>query len=275
MTERPPKKGVCECWLDSWHEFHDFVEKKAIVAPAWVYRGQADFNWPLCSSLDRLRKQYPKRRHLGDGVPKWFDVPPLSEKEHLDAFKRAVRGRLGPNTRLSSDSDCDDWWALGQHHGLATPLLDWTRSPYVALFFAFDEEYCLTQNGQWEKPTYRGVYAFSTSDMGPHNENKNSPVQLVSPWTDTSYRLVSQASLLLRLPADKDLEGEVKKKFAGEEHARALWKLRIPNKGRDECLAVLNKMNINHMALFPDLDGAARHVNSLWQPGHEDSIAYV
>ena len=29
------------------------------------------------------------------------------------------------------------------------------------------------------------------------------------------------------------------------------------------------------MTLFPDIDGAARYVNSLWEPGHEDLSAYI
>ena len=58
-------------------------------------------------------------------------------------------------------------------------------------------------------------------------------------------------------------------------HDPTFTKIRIPNEGRTPCLVALNKMNINRMTLFPDIDGAARYVNSIWQPGHEDLIAFI
>ncbi|NOY43500.1 MAG: FRG domain-containing protein [Planctomycetes bacterium] len=272
MEKNPVKNSVEEICLDSWREFFDLTVDSFATGPAFVFRGQTAYDWPLESSIDRLESKYPKRKNLCGSIPEFFERPPFTEEQHLNAFKRAIRGRRGPNPGALSE---DDYWALGQHHGLATPLLDWTRSPFVALFFAFEEEECLHADGKWGEPEYRGVYVLSTNTIEDAAKDDTFAVRILSPESDANYRLISQAALFIRMPRKTKLEDYVAKHFPKENRNATFKKIKIPNDDRDDCLVTLNKMNINHMTLFPDIDGAAKHVNTRWRPGHEDSIAYV
>lgn len=272
MEILPTQNGVCEIQLESWREFFTLTTDSFATTAALVFRGQTSYEWPLVSGIDRLEKQYPKRKNLVGKKPEFFDRPPFTEEQHLDAFKRAIRGRRGPNPAPLSE---DDYWALGQHHGLATPLLDWTRSPFVALFFAFEEEECSLPEDNWGVPEYRGVYVLSTHTIKTVVEDGVPAVRILSPETDANYRLISQAALFVRMPRKTDLESYVATHSTGHDHGATFTKVKIPNTDRDGCLIALNKMNINYMTLFPDIDGAAKHVNARWRPGHEDSIAHV
>lgn len=126
--------GILEFKLDSWTKFMDVHSYLMINAKDHIWRGHRCADWFLSSTLDRLFDRLMQETSHTSGVK-----PDHSFLQaHLKQFKYAVRGRRGSNPTKIED---DDWWALGQHQGLATPLLDWTTSPYVAAFFAFEKQY--------------------------------------------------------------------------------------------------------------------------------------
>jgi hypothetical protein len=124
--EEDTPDGINVVHLLRWRYFSDYINQEMLEFKQFIWRGHASDQWPLESTLDRLLRR----------TDQLYDAE--TRKHHLNSFKYSSRGRRGTNPPiLLSDND---WWALGQHHGLATPLLDWTTSPYVAAYFAFFSE---------------------------------------------------------------------------------------------------------------------------------------
>jgi len=247
---KPIQDGVMEVALNSWKYFHDYVHQEMLEFSHYIWRGQRDSVWELKSSLDRLL-HYVAR-------PEW----PTKEKRHLEQFKLAVRGRRGPNpARMDSE---DDWWALAQHNGMATPLLDWTESPFVALYFAFERPQSPASGlrAVWAVGGFSGKNkAIEDAHTGP---GPAPTLRTVRPQQDENQRLVNQAGVFTRVPTGMTVESWIRAQYAGENRG-ALIKLTIPTKGRADCLRTLNRMNINHLSLFPDVFGAGEHCNKKLQ----------
>lgn len=290
ITKQPVEGGVERIELDSWQRFSALVERHyAAVAPAYVFRGQANAEWPLLSTLDRLEKRFPTKRNYSGGTPAEFSIPPVSRSTHLRAFKELVRDKL---STADSPKTEQEWWALAQHHGLATPLLDWTFYPFIALFFAFEERYCLDKDGRERRePRERAVFAASTCTIDkPEMPANTERVQVFVPMGVRSSRLVAQGGVFMEMPKGTDLEQYVKTQFEWDTQsifpppdparsnpgARAiLQKIVIPNSDREGCLRWLNAMGINRARLFPDLEGVARYVNDMWALNFDTSHGYL
>lgn len=251
-TEGEIVDGVGSFKLTSWKYFPDFIYREMLDYRAYVYRGQRCDNWKLESTIDRA---LAKRNKLKDESVR---------SDHLENFKFAVRGRRGPNpASLKTDND---WWALGQHNGLLTPLLDWTTSPFVAAFFA----YATTRS---DDTTQRLIYAVDEETIvGKAQEIANAAikdklpkpqgVEFFRPLSDENPRLVNQGGLFSRTPDGIDLETWIRNNFKGETKSFMLIKIFLPNRDRLQALRSLNRMNINHLSLFPDLYGASLFCDS-------------
>jgi hypothetical protein len=239
---------VPACRVESWQGFIEAMRSPDHnrAAGEFVYRGQAGHDWHLSSTLARL-----------------FDggaVPGQHQENLLAQFRLAMRGRGLDCSKL----DDGELWAFGQHHGLRTPLIDWTKSPYVALFFAFDEPDVLDINPN----ASRAVFCLN---MAAIRADENLSQIIFEPTHHENARLVNQAGLFTITPSGKDnLVSAILNELADNgfinpddpmDVAQYIAKIHVPNENRVECLNTLRKMNIHHANLFPDPGGASKYCN--------------
>lgn len=108
--------------VSSWGQFIELTSS----FDGWIYRGQENASWPLDTSLARYLAQY-----LPD-ASQW----PTREARSLRIFRRKAHNFLLDPSVLDDDLRC---LALMQHHGSPTRMLDFTKSPFVAAYFALSD----------------------------------------------------------------------------------------------------------------------------------------
>ena len=115
MTEQTEFREVaCGSWDELLRQFEGFH--------GWYFRGHSSAQWSIQSTLER-------RTPSGESG---F----LTEFTNTNEFRRRAHNYV---TGSQLPTTPGGWLALMQHFGAPTRLVDFTHSPYVAAYFAFED----------------------------------------------------------------------------------------------------------------------------------------
>jgi hypothetical protein len=228
----------------NWSEFKNHIE--TLKTRALIFRGQCK-PWRLRTKFHRSGRSnlYRYRNE---------DIPQLHR--HLSArtkhlFDLAIPDQFG--------SFC----SMIQHHGYPTPMLDWSRSPYVAAFFAyrtvsaevvakagpndkvrihvFEEQLWKTTFPQFPNMLFPGLHVSVIEFVALENE-----------------RLIPQQGVSTVTNVD-DVETYVQS-CEPDRNAAYLTSYDLPIKERSKVMGELSYMGITAGSLFPGLDGACEEL---------------
>jgi len=194
-----------------------------------VFRGQPNSDWTINSTLDR---------RLG---PFLSDADRDSQfSELLEEFRREAIRLEKPQTGIPK-ADALALQLLARHHGLPSPIIDWTESPYIASFFAYADRV----------PCQREDVAVWMLNRA-HPKVKVAPIDIIDDVDLLKFniRALKQRGVFVRVRTGQ--------RFVEEFLGDALVKIELPVNDRLEALSDLDEMGITATALFDDLDSAAR-----------------
>ncbi len=285
--------------VENWNDF--FLLHQRFIS-RFVFRGQANADWKLQTSLDRL---------INKLHPNYIDpiIPASYEDRMIEEF--VWKYPLYEKNIIPQKEEYIEWLALMQHYGSPTRLLDFSHSLFVALFMAIDN-YSFDYSAVWGLnkiilnhkifDKYRAEYetnyaggndlenyiynrantsiknSMSVNLIEPElyvvkpkncNERQNRqqglfviPSNIQSSFEENLFALVNDKQVL-SIPIKNLIEYSNSRSGNYSQSDILLVKINIHKRLNLEITKILKQMNISAETLYPGLEGLAKSMSCL------------
>ena len=238
-----PTKLVAASEVTNWQSYKQFVVKNLLNYPC-LYRGQEQNDWRLRTSFHRTNRS--------DLL--WF------MQNDLGNLLRNLSGLTTHRFVLENNLDYASFMSLVQHHGYPTPILDWTRSPFIAAYFAYNN---LTKKEVQSDQKVR-IHLFDAPLCNTSFERAGviAPgflhLTVLEPMPTDNPRAIPQQAYSTVTNVD-DLETYIHQREV-VNNSRYLVAFDLPANERNLVMRELDLMVINAGSLFPGLEGVCQVV---------------
>ena len=263
-----------EVRIESWSQLTDMFEKMDYGRPSgltFLFRGQSNAGWRLIDNLSRLLEESNAGRE--DAI--WATH---IEQESYRRFVAQAHQFLDPSS-LPEEGSLLAWWALMQHFGAPTRLLDWTASPFIAAYFAvvdslkspgaiwaFDASILIdatvVRRGSAPDESFQSDTNSSWIFWGPRADP-----ELIYPYHPEKHHVrisTQQGAFTVCGTIPGDHEQAIDRVIGNNIH-RSVFKFIIAFELKLNMLRNLMRMNITSNSLFPGLDGLGRSIKEFAQ----------
>ena len=277
--------NIEEIEISKWRD----LDKIRALNGSWIFRGQAIAGWPISSSLERT--------HLTCDNSKIIAL-----NQELFMLREFIRKAHKISDIKLDTSQIIEWLTIMQHYGCSTRLVDFTRSFYVASYFAihsksssnsdaavwaFNEKWLLESSVSFFEELNETSIKLNLRDelqdfilinsndllLKSHRSIKSDEniqikpmLTVVEPFLQIE-RYARQKSVFImptniNVPFEQNLYGIFENGYKTDDDS--IKKYIVRNDFFRDLAKELKQMNVTADVLFPGLNGIAKAISDSW-----------